>query len=271
MILLSIAAGFLLLTIGCSDDDDVTEPAATPPDLPPQSGFIMDFSNFADAGSLATPQVCLDADTSMLNWGQSVVRISFWNLALVVTLAVPTAAFVEAFNHEPVQQEDDSWEWTYSVTVGVPHTCRLVGRTENTQTHWEMYITKEGEYSDYLWYSGYHNLPLTEGVWTVNRHPDQSNPFLEIDWHRDPVTNTGDLKYTNIVPDAPENGSYIFYGSDTAADYDRFYHLYNVEEDNLAEIEWHHQDKNGRVKDEFFYGDSDWHCWDANLRDAACP
>jgi len=267
ILLIAVAA---ILT-GCGDDETVNPLAAIPPDLPPQSTFVMDFDEF-NQFVLYSPQAGdVGGPMTKQNWGQSVVRIAFWNLALTVTLAVPVAAFVEAFEHDPVQLEDGSWEWTYSITADVEHTCRLIGNIEENEVSWSMYLTKEGEFTDYLWYSGTHNLPATEGTWTVNRGPDQTNPFMGIEWHRTVSTATGDLKYTNIIPGDAENGGYIFYGSTTDTDYDRFYNIYNKGQDNLAEIEWNFTDKNGRVKDENFYGDTDWHCWDTNLDDVDCP
>jgi hypothetical protein len=105
----------------------------------------------------------------------------------------------------------------------------------------------------------------------VNRGPDYEGPFLQIDWHRYISTQTGDIKYTNVIPGDAENGGYIFYGSTTDEEYDRFYNIYNKGQDNLAEIEWNFTNKNGRVKDEHFYLDADWHCWDSNFNDIDCP
>lgn len=271
LILLASATALLVTLAGCSDDEETTQPEPeTPPDLPPQASFIMYFDDFTQRASVDYPGYSLD-ESSRVNWGQSAARIAFWNLALTVTLAVPSAAFIESFKHEPTEQEDGSWAWEYSVTVGVEHTCRLVGSLDDNQVHWEMYITKEGEFTDYLWYSGSHDMLATSGTWTVNRHPDDTNPFIGIQWNRYPDTETGDLKYTNIIPGDPGIGSYIFYGSNTDPDYDRFYDLYNAGDDNLAEIEWNYTNKDGRVRDEFFYGDTDWHCWDGNLDDDDCP
>jgi len=170
-----------------------------------------------------------------------------------------------------VRQTDGSWEWSYSVTSGVIHTCRLNGKVVGNEVQWKMYISKAGEFSDYLWYGGSNNLAATEGSWIVNRNPTETNPFLQIDWHRNPSNNTGDLKYTNIIPGDEGNGGYIFYGSLASSGYDRFYDLYDISQDNLTEIEWDHQGGNGRVKDPHYYGDSNWHCWDTNLDDIACP
>jgi hypothetical protein len=256
----------LLTTIGCGNKSNNNQP--TPPTLPPQSSFLMSFTGFTASSNSPTNG---GEVLSRVNWGQSAVRVGFWNLALTVTLAVPTAAFLEAFNHQPVLQNNGSWAWTYNVTIGVVYTCRLVGKIANSEIQWNMYISKEGQYTDYLWYYGSHNLLATQGSWTVNRDPSQTNPFLGIDWHYSPTAGTGDLRYTNIIPGDTENGSYIFYSSIVSAGFDRFYHIYSISQDNLTEIEWNHTSLNGRVKDQNFYGDSNWHCWDENQNDIICP
>lgn len=267
--MLFLVAAVTVVAVSCSDNKSST-PAPTPPDLPPQSSFVMAFDDFVSNGSSKIALPDGSAALSNINWGQSALRVGFWNLAIGLAMAVPVAAYIEAFQHEPVQQGDGSWAWTYTVAVDVDYTCKLVGRTADNEVQWEMYISKEGEYSDYLWYSGRHNLPATEGSWTVNREPSQTNPFLEIEWTRYPSTSTGDLKYTNIIPENSDSGSYIFYGLTSDLTYDRFYHIYNVAQDNLCEIEWNHDTEAGRVKDDFFYHDNEWNCWDENLADIGC-
>ncbi len=250
---------------GCSDKSNNTP--QTPPTLPPQSSFLMSFAGFATpSASPATGD-----DSGHVNFAQSALRVGYWNLILTVTLAVPTAAFIESFNHEPVRQDDGSWAWSYNVTVGVQYTCKLVGSTGNNEILWKMYITKAGAYSDYLWYSGSQNLTGTQGTWTVNRNPDQTNPYLRIDWHHNYTDSTGDLKYTNIIPGDAENGAYIYYGIPASGDYNRFYNIYSHSLDNLAEIEWNNPSFNGRVKDHNFYLDDAWHCWDESQHDITCP
>lgn len=79
------------------------------------------------------------------------------------------------------------------------------------------------------------------------------------------------MKYTNVIPDHENNGGYIYYGSTTDDDYDRFYHIYNATNTDLTEINWHHLDEDGRIRGPHFYGDDDWRCWDESLDDIECP
>jgi hypothetical protein len=223
---------------GCSDDEETTGPEGQAPDLPPEYSFIMDFNDFPQESSESgLPGTSLDALTQE-NFGWSAFHVGAWSTIIGVGMIVPVAAFVESFNHDPVQADDGKWQWSYDVTVNpsteVQYTCKLVGWVEDGNVFWEMYISKEGEFTEFMWYSGTHNLPATEGTWTMYQSPSEPNPWLGIEWHHTVSTNTGDLKYTNIVPGGAENGGYIFYGSDTDMDYDRFYQIYNKGADNLT-------------------------------------
>jgi hypothetical protein len=53
--------------------------------------------------------------------------------------------------------------------------------------------------------------------------------------------------------------------------YDAFYDIYGAEEDRLLETEWNRDAQAGRVRDEVFFGDADWRCWDETLQDIDCP
>lgn len=239
------------------------------PGLPPQSTFVMEFNEFTNSKPFFEKN--LNFQKPLLStWQYSALSVGLWNSILTVGLAVPVASFVEAFNHQAVLQTDGSWEWTYSVVVGAIYNARLNGKVVNKQVQWKMYLSKEGEYDDLLWYTGQHNLETTKGTWTLNNNSDNPTPFVGIEWHRNHDEETGDIKYTNIIPGDSENGGYIFYKSMTDGTYDRFYNIYDKGEDNLTSIEWNSVDDNGRVKDEKHYSDTDWHCWDTNLIDAAC-
>ncbi len=262
------------LGLGCGDDDrtpaDPVDTGSEAPELPPQSTFIMGFSDFEATGaadSRERPEYAL-AGT---NWGHAAFRVGVWNLLIGIGMSVPSAAFAAAFQHPAEQLADSSWEWTYTVTVGVEHTCRLNGKVVGEEVQWRMYLTKDGFFEDYLWYHGSHNLTLTEGSWTLNRDPALRNPFISIEWHRDPVANTADLTYTNIIPGDHENGGYITFGSTADTRYDRFYDIYNAGLDNLTEIEWNHTTLAGRIRDSNLFGDTDWNCWDTLLENTDCP
>jgi len=270
--LIFILVVFLSFSFFSCSTDDPNSPADQSPDIPPQSTFIMDFSEFPDTTLPVLLGKTLSPDTlQRTNWGWAAGHVSFWNTILTITLAVPVAAFAEAFNHEPVQQPNGSWLWSYDVTVGgIVHTANLFGTLVTNGVEWRMLLTKQGFYENFEWYTGFSNLPLTEGNWTLNKNPNDPVSFLYITWHRNVQQNTADIKYTNIVPQAPENGSYIFYGKTSDDPYNRFYDIYGQEENRTINIEWNYENLFGRVMDQIRFGDPDWHCWNEQLFNVDC-
>jgi hypothetical protein len=252
-----------LIVTGCSKKD---EPA---PDLPPQSSFIMDFTDFSNPGDTAASR---DINTYQ-NWGYSYTAVIVWQAVLSFGLAVPVASFGESFNHEAVYHPDeDNWTWSYNVVLNdIVYEAELTGYLQADSVVWEMRITKGNEYIDFLWYHGKSAIDRTGGYWILRENPTAivPNDLLRIDWN---VYNDGtaDLTYTNIRPGGQENGSYIFYGT-TLENFDRFYHIYTKSLDNLTEIEWSSVNKDGHVKDQHHFGDDQWHCWDGSLLDVVCP
>jgi hypothetical protein len=261
----------LFIFFSCSTEEPIT-PTEQSPDIPPQSTFIMDFSEFPDTTSPELFGKILSPDTlQRTNWKWAAFHVSFWNTILTITLAVPVAAFGEAFNHQPVQQPDGSWLWSYSVFVGgAVHTAKLFGKAVGNGVEWRMLLTKQGFYEDFEWYAGFSNLPLTEGNWTLNKDPNDPVPFLYITWHRNAQQNTADIKYTNIIPQDPGNGSYIFYGITNDNPYNRFYDIFGQEENRIIDIEWNYENLFGRVMDPLRFGDPDWHCWNEQLFNIDC-
>jgi len=281
MLLLIVATVLMLTITGCGendsdgDDDDA-------PTIPPAYTLAPDFSSMGGnrASSAATDQIAPaealklpDTQTggaaiqgsscSQANYNHAAGHVIFWNTALWVTLAVPSWSFVEAFNHDPVQQDDGSWVWSYEVNrVGV--TAELHGAFVDGDVQWRMYITQSGEYDDFLWYRGRSNLPATEGTWTLKNNPTDREDWIGIEWRRSIANQTWQVTYTNIRAGDPNEGGFIDYGIDGDNDYDAFYDIYNVVDDNLVEIDSNITTKAGRVTNEAFFGDADWRLWDEN-------
>lgn len=269
ILILTLSA--ILILPSCSKDSTEPEPEGEAPAVPPQSTFAIDFSVFPDTTSPASLQKGLNMPT-YANWGWAAVNVAIWNSLITLGMVVPTVAFIETIKDEPELQPDGRWLWEANFMVaGTLHTSNLYGRTVSDGVEWEMYISKEGAYQNFKWYTGLSNLPATEGYWELYRDPNNQTKFIRIDWHRNPQQGTADIKYTNIVPNGPENGGYIFYGVTTDTLYDAFYDIYNKGQDNHTDMKWHRITHEGRVQDAMHFGDSDWHCWDMNLMDTVCP
>jgi hypothetical protein len=254
-----------VLMLGC---DDATAPGDDPPEVPPLNSLVIDFADFtSNPLNVAAVEA---APAAGLNWGRAALVVGVWNVALTVTLAVPVAAFVASFTQQPTGS-DGAWVWSYNFMVlGVQHTARLEASPVAAGIRWEMYISKDGEFTDFLWFSGESNLQGTSGTWSLNLNPTDPTSFIDIEWNQTAGRETFDTRFTNVIPGAAENGAYIFHGVTEDPDYDAFFQIWGPVNDNLTEIEWNRATKAGRTRDPLHFGDSDWRCWDSALNDAAC-
>jgi len=199
--LLLVLAVVVLTVNGCGD-------VSGAPTIPPEETFVIpleDFPNNETNGLISL------GTGNQSNWYYAAGTVVIWGAILITTLVVPVAAFRTSFQHTPVQQPDGSWLWSYSVNIGnATYTAKLHGQFITEGVHWAMNISKEGEYEDFLWYYGEHNLPATEGFWILKQSPVVPNDLLQIDWSRNISAGTYTITYTNIVPDGPLNGCYIY-------------------------------------------------------------
>ena len=252
--------------------DTLTDPTTDPyagreaPQLPSAETFVIPLSPFSDPK--ASPK-------TINNWGYSVANVLVWNTALTLHLAIPTLAFYASFQHEGEYQGDGVWLWAYEVNGddGAAYQAELYGELlASEEVKWDMYISKAGGWSQVHWYSGITANDESYANWTLNFNPENPTPFIGIEYQRDNGSGLGAIRYTNIIPDVPENGGYIEYrkATDTSSEFDAAYDVYKAEIDNLLEINWNSVNKNGRVKDAEKYEDEAWHCWGENLRDTEC-
>ncbi len=266
---LVLFAAVLIFSTSCKKEEDPGEA----PELPPESTMVSDFSDFDDGKANLKSLDSSSTDSTKDNWSYSALNVGVWQTILTVTLIVPVAAFQEAFNHDPTwDSQNKEWIWSYDYqTLGGTYTASLHGRVGTNTIKWEMYVSKSGSYSDFLWYEGISQTDKSSGVWTLYKSPDNQVEFLDIEWNRY-SDGTADIKYTNVEDGAEGEGGYIFYGTTLQdPDYDAFYDIYNAKEDATVNIKWHRDVKAGKVKSEHHFGDTDWHCWNEDLEDAVCP
>lgn len=254
-ILLFLLLGFFY---ACEEDKE-NDPAPT---LPPVMSMVMDYSDF---------QSNKDANLTAFNWGYSALNVAFWNAILTVNLAIPVAAFVNCFNYEATYDSDlNGWVWKYDFQAGgATHQAELEATLSESLVQWEMYITIAGASDRFLWFSGSSDLGATNGIWELNYNIEDPTNYLDIEWNYNHTDSTGDIRYTVVETDNEQFGSYIEYGL-TDNNFDAYYEISLVKEDKLTEIEWSRTTKEGRVRDEVHFSDTDWHCWDSELQDTDC-
>lgn len=256
---LSILTILILLASmsACTKTDDANPIA---PDVPPTATMVMEIDDAFTSKSAAKE-----------HFNAAAIQVGVWNAILTVSLVVPVAAFSAIIHNEVPTFEDGTWTWDSDFNVGVvAHNARLEATVTGNNVNWKMYISKEGEYTDFLWYTGTSVIGNTSGQWILNADPNNSTPFLQIDWE---VDNNGvtQIRYTNIIPAHNDEGGYIQYGvTENNPDYDAFYTIYHTDGDFQVDIEWNRDTKAGRIKNPNHFLDNTWHCWDSTFQSIAC-
>ena len=268
---------FVTMVTACKDTEEQSTNISDAPMLPPVASMSIDFDAVTEpqqqsvsiAGAVVEPSA---ATQSSSYFAFAAFQVGGWSTLIKIGMAVPVAAFVESFRHLPIKQPDGSWVRTYAVTVSnVLYTAQLYSKLEDEQVHWDMYISKEGEYTRFNWFSGVSEIGAGSGYWIINKNPTDPIPLVQIDWNWDRVSDTGDVRFTNIEPEGAENGGYIYYGNNEPEPYQAFYDIYNKGQDNLIEIEMNTDTHEGRVRNLQHFGNEDWHYWDSRLRDTVPP
>lgn len=255
---LLLLSTMVLLMTACGPPKD--EPT---PELPEAQSFLMDFGQFEDGKVQRT--------AGMENFAFAGINVLVWNVVIYVGSAVPVAAFLESFNHQAEwDRKLKRWVWEYDVTVAARrYTVQLQGHISGGFANWELHVSQQGGFQNFVYYTGQTALDRTSATWTLNREPSAPTPAVLIEYENDFAGNR-QIRYTNIIQNDVNNGGYIEYRVTTDIAFDRYYDIYSQENDNLTEIKWSSMTNEGRVKDELHFGDTDFHCWDSQYMDVVC-
>lgn len=257
----------LMISVGCSDDSE-TNP--TPPQLPPQASMSVDMGNFS------SNQEKSSTAEDVSNFQFAAGNVLFWQTLLAIDLAVPVAAFNEAFNRSfEYLRDDNRWKSEYSFTIGnkmITATLYAEKRDSNSTVIWEMYLSSEGRYEDFLWFSGESKLNNSGGQWVLYKSPDEPRATLTIDWEKADGAAVNST-YTLVDNESDREGSYIEYGLSSETGFTHFYEVSIVSQssnDYDLSILFNNSSRVGRVKSTAQYGNSDWNCWNEDLENVNC-
>jgi len=271
-----------IISTSCNKKEDAAD---SPPELPPYESMAFNFASFTGSASDTIENLATKHETAVntyKNFTYSVINVAGWNAILTGVLVVPVASFYAAINEKPVFIGDATWQWSYTLSVGInTYTARLLGKVRSEDVKWEMYVTKTGvlPFVDFLWFEGTSALNGLSGQWILYYSPIYNEKFLQIDWvHND--EGIGEIKYTNIrdLNDSRitnvNKGSYIQAGF-TTGDYNGYYNIHGYDSKTTLDfvninIEWNTTDHYGRVKSPLFYGNDSWNCWDNKGIDISC-
>lgn len=252
--------GFMLTMNSCEKEPVRME-------LPPAESLSINWEAFP-----SNEKKSADDELAMGNWLYSAASIVVWNTVVAANIVIPTVAYGAAFNHEPVYMGDETWEWSYSVTVSQRTiVARLVGaRIDNETFSMEMYLSETGNFEEFKWFEGVIRYDHTAADWTLYHSPQNPVEYLEISYQKDYENDVKNIRYTVVDEENELYEGYIDFGIDAGmTDYDAHYTV--SKPDTTTFIEWNTTTNAGRVKDQGHYGDELWHCWDSMLQDVECP
>ena len=242
------------------------EKAPGPMELPPAESLVIDWDQFP-----TNARKSVEVDSTYTNWFYSAASIVVWNTVVAANIVIPTVAYGAAFNHEPVFLGDETWEWSYSVTVNQRTiVARLVGsRIDNETFSMEMFLSESENFEDFKWFEGVIRYDHTEAQWTLSHSPQNPVEYLDITYQKDFETDVKSIRYSVIDPANDLFNGFIDFGIDPDSDLDAHYTI--SKNDTTTFIEWNTETHGGRVKDQRKFGDDLWHCWDTMLQDVDCP
>lgn len=258
----------------CKKEEVIKPEEMVAPELPRQDMIVMPFQAFSDLDTTEFQNGSLDEkdNNSYFNWFHAGVNLVFWNTVLTIHMAVPVAAFAEAFNHPAIYLGNQTFQWTYVVTeFNQTYVVRLTGQYLNSnEVEWILRASEAGATSEFVYYSGIVAVDGSAATFTLNHQPANPQEYLLIEYQTDLSTDDGSIRYTNIIPGDPGNGNYIEYRVDNSTEYNRAYDVYGGNSNDFLEIQWNEPANYGRVKHPARFFDNNFHCWDTNLMDVEC-
>ncbi len=261
--LTAIMLSLVVILASCNTDDEVT-PAFPAPELPPIESMEMNFSNFNDDNSGGRVE-------SDQNWSRAVIHVGVWNAILALNIAVPVASFKVAIAQSPSYDASrELWVWRFDHTVfGRTYSFELTGKVISNTVEWNMYASEENGFQNVLWYTGEMQLDGSSGYWLLNKDGDNPVTYLRVDWEKS-GDQVGTIRYTSVETGAALEDSFIEYAQTNGTEFNRTYDIYIDSDDNMVDIDWHHDNGNGRIKNPRFYGDDNFRCWGTDFQDVDC-
>ncbi|MEQ9423836.1 MAG: hypothetical protein RJQ09_05415 [Cyclobacteriaceae bacterium] len=254
----------------CGNDGNDPAPDPLPseqPVLPPVSTMVMDFTDFVEGAE--DPEG--GRTKAKVNFGVAAVNVLVWNTITLAHVLVPVAAFRATINEEPKFNIDSGkWIWQKEFLIGnTTHSSMLTAEVVGVNVNWAMYISKDGEYSDFQWYTGQSNLVGTRGSWSLQFKPSAPTKLLDINWNRNIDGSEADIEYIYSVAGAQLNGATIYFERTSDDLLNRFYEI-AIPSSETVQILWTEESKAGMIKDPNFYEDEEFHCWNEDLEDEDC-
>jgi hypothetical protein len=246
----SVAVVLVLGIAGCEKDKKDEAPP-----LPPLTSMVIDLNGFNTGKVTGTYN----------NIGMAVGAVLYWNSMLTLGLAIPVASYTEAFNHEAVRVDNDTWQWTYDVEVNdTLVTAVLTADVTGEMVNWEMSVSKQDDFQDFVWYTGICDILATSGTWTLYKSPDDPTELIGITWNHDYDKDTFDVEYLDISG-GQYDGSYISFEMTEDPVFNAVYEVHNALQQTTLTIHYNTETHEGNITNGI-----NTYCWAADYKDIAC-
>lgn len=250
---------FILVTFLFSCKKDEKEDI---PFVPPVSTMSVDFSFLSSKKS---------SWINLTNWQYSTVSLAVWDNILNNNCALPIISFEKTIDQKASSLSSKEWEWVNKFTADtLTIRSKLIGKIVNDSVEWKLYISSTGiklSTPDFLWIEGKSAYNQSGGWWLINEKPSTPNPYIKISWEN--INGDTFNKFIIVKQGDPDCGQYLEYGTRNNAVYNAFYTL-KIHNDNFISIELNKENKEGRIKSEFIFNNSLWHCWNSSFVNIHC-
>lgn len=202
----------------------------------------------------------------------AVARVAVINSAVAAALTSPAALFAVARAHEPVEQDDGSWLWSYTAkTESVTFTANLTCITAGGMNYWSMKVSTDVPLypiTDFEWYTGMSTEMNTSGSWQFFdlETPDEQNPTAKIDWSVKILKEEAELTIENVDTRSEYMGDVLRYNVTPKIGSMSFD---DASKGETWEIVWDIETGEGSITVPG-YNSGEKACWDASKQDVSC-
>ncbi len=247
---------FFLITANCRREEKVA------PALPSPESINIDFSFFS------TPL----NETS--NYGLAYRSVLPWKILFEDSLQIYHYLYDKLSENDFSYQDENTWliskiVWYGNEKYDMNYFETVEEDSVTTKLFASLYIDSDTIYTDLLLFDGYF-YPDSANIWQLNK-PDTSNTFLKYLNFNENIKsdNSKELKVTNLLIDE-NNGNYIFYKDSIDGLFDTYFDIFEKANENHTIFQYNRTNAVGRIKDIYYFGDENWHCWNENKEDTEC-
>ena len=253
----------LLISIALISCEKEPEKERESPALPPTNVLLETFSQLSE-----------NKDSLGSNYQYALDQITGWNQYLSSGLSIPIASWKEIREVEPIWDADSKvWIWNveFNNTEG-NYTANLHGWKDDKQYKWRMYISHQGLFEDFLWYTGNSRTDSTYGIWRVYNSYRVDEPYIDIEWWNRENSNLDSIKYTRVGPLDVRNGSSMKFGRfENLEEKDEVYFdLYDALNERNLSIWVEEESEIGGVRSQSQFGDNLYRCWGEDAQNVQC-